>query len=51
YIWGLGYHWYGDARYETWPECHEIDYEDRKNGGSVNELKARLGFENVRRVA
>ena len=18
---------YGDARYETWPECHEIDYE------------------------
>jgi len=52
YIWGLGYHWYGDARYETWPECYDIVYEDRKRGGgSVQELKARLGFENVRRLA
>jgi len=53
YIWGLGYHWYGDARYETWPECYSVDFEDRKRRRSdpVSELKARLGFDNVRRVA
>jgi len=52
YIWGLGYHWYGDGRFETWPESYEIEFEDRKNEDeAIHELKARLGFDNVRRVA
>jgi len=53
YIWGLGYHWYGDARYETWPDRFEVQYEDRQNpeAGPSTEIKARLGLENVRRVA
>eukprot|EP00930_Biecheleria_cincta_P044344 TRINITY_DN30460_c0_g1_i1.p1 TRINITY_DN30460_c0_g1~~TRINITY_DN30460_c0_g1_i1.p1 ORF type:complete len:278 (-),score=47.54 TRINITY_DN30460_c0_g1_i1:211-1044(-) len=53
YIWGLGYHWYGDARFETWPERYEVEYEDRQkeNADLMYEVKARLGLENVRRVA
>lgn len=52
YIWGLGYHWYGDGRFETWPESHEIEFEDRQHEDeTIHELRARLGFDNVRRVA
>eukprot|EP00927_Polykrikos_kofoidii_P007249 TRINITY_DN1295_c3_g1_i1.p1 TRINITY_DN1295_c3_g1~~TRINITY_DN1295_c3_g1_i1.p1 ORF type:complete len:811 (-),score=113.19 TRINITY_DN1295_c3_g1_i1:157-2472(-) len=52
YIWGVGYHWYGDARFETWPEKHEVIFEDRqKDSASVPELRSRMGFDNVRRVA
>eukprot|EP00434_Breviolum_minutum_P012668 symbB.v1.2.011167.t1/scaffold705.1/size174302/14 len=47
YIWGLGYHWYGDGRFETWPESYEIEFEDRKNEDeAIHELKARpIGIE------
>ncbi|CAJ1441192.1 unnamed protein product [Effrenium voratum] len=42
YIWGLGYHWYGDSRFETWPESYEVEYEDRQHDEEVvHELKAR----------
>lgn len=52
YIWGLGYHWYGDARFETWPERYEVEYEDRqKDADLIYEVRARLGLDNVRRVA
>ena len=52
YIWGLGYHWYGDARFETWPERSAVPYEDRaKDGAAIFEVRARAGFENVRKVA
>lgn len=51
YIWGLGYHWYGDARFETWPARHEVPFEDRQgNCEDIFELRARAGFENVRKV-
>jgi len=52
YIWGMGYHWYGDARFETWPERSEVPYEDRqKDCNALFELRARAGFDNVRKVA
>jgi len=52
YIWGLGYHWYGDCRFEKWPPRTEIPYEDRNKGHApIFELRARAGFENVRAVA
>lgn len=53
YIWGMGYHWYGDARFETWPERSEIHFEDRQADSDepLIEIRARLGFENLRRVA
>lgn len=52
YIWGVGYHWYGDARFEAWPERSEVPFEDRqREGAPVFELRGRLGLENVRRVA
>lgn len=52
YIWGCGYHWYGDARFEVWPERSEVYFLDRQRGFHLYaELKARLGLDNVRRVA
>jgi len=52
YIWGVGYHWYGDARFETWPRRSEVPFEDRqRNSAPLFELRARTGFDNVRRVA
>mmetsp|Transcript_122446 Transcript_122446/g.236047 ORF Transcript_122446/g.236047 Transcript_122446/m.236047 type:complete len:552 (-) Transcript_122446:50-1705(-) len=52
YIWGVGYHWYGDARFESWPQRIEVPYKDRQKGhADIFELKARLGFDNVRAVA
>lgn len=52
YIWGVGYHWYGDARYESWPERTEVPFADRqRNDAQIFELRARVGFDNVRRVA
>ena len=24
YIWGVGYHWYGDVRFENWPDMNTI---------------------------
>mmetsp|Transcript_102037 Transcript_102037/g.284020 ORF Transcript_102037/g.284020 Transcript_102037/m.284020 type:complete len:516 (+) Transcript_102037:82-1629(+) len=51
YIWGLGYHWYGDARFEDWPSRSEVSFEDRqKECAPIFELRARAGFENVRKV-
>jgi len=52
YIWGVGYHWYGDARFEIWPRRSEVPYEDRQRGlAPLFELRARNGFDNVRKVA
>merc|ERR1712032_805543 len=52
YIWGCAYHWYGDARFEAWPERSEVHYADRqRDWSSVFELKSRLGLDNLRRVA
>ncbi|CAK9083342.1 unnamed protein product [Durusdinium trenchii] len=51
FVWGVAYHWYGDARYETWPPRTEVTFEDRQEGGEVKELRACSGFENVRRLA
>ncbi|CAE8727699.1 unnamed protein product, partial [Polarella glacialis] len=50
YIWGLGYHWYGDARFETWPDRSEVCFEDRQHDDAdAAELRSRLGLENLRR--
>eukprot|EP00929_Paragymnodinium_shiwhaense_P100081 TRINITY_DN62128_c0_g1_i1.p1 TRINITY_DN62128_c0_g1~~TRINITY_DN62128_c0_g1_i1.p1 ORF type:complete len:596 (+),score=96.87 TRINITY_DN62128_c0_g1_i1:101-1789(+) len=52
YVWGVGYHWYGDARFEAWPPRHEVPYADRQRLESeIYELRACAGFENVRKVA
>ncbi|CAK0853652.1 unnamed protein product [Prorocentrum cordatum] len=52
YIWGLAYHWYGDARFESWPPRSEVPFTDRQRGDAqIMELRARAGFDNVRRVA
>lgn len=51
YIWGVGYHWYGDGRFETWPECCAVNFEERATGSHAVELRAQAGFNNVRRVA
>lgn len=52
YIWGLGYHWYGDARFETWPARFEVPFEDRqRKDGKIVDLRAQAGFANVRVVA
>lgn len=53
YIWGVGYHWYGDARFEVWPDRYEVGFEDRQrgDGSTLVELRSRSSFENVRLVA
>eukprot|EP00435_Cladocopium_sp_Y103_P063280 s159_g24.t2 len=51
FVWGVAYHWYGDARFETWPPRTEVVFDDRQEEGEVKELKACSGFENVRRLA
>jgi len=52
YIWGVGYHWYGDARFEAWPDVCEVHFEERPEGaGPAVELRGQAGFGNVRRVA
>eukprot|EP00747_Dinoflagellata_sp_TGD_P109956 gnl/TRDRNA2_/TRDRNA2_170834_c1_seq1.p1 gnl/TRDRNA2_/TRDRNA2_170834_c1~~gnl/TRDRNA2_/TRDRNA2_170834_c1_seq1.p1 ORF type:complete len:552 (+),score=86.02 gnl/TRDRNA2_/TRDRNA2_170834_c1_seq1:164-1819(+) len=57
YIWGVGYHWYGDAHFELWPARDEVPFQDRKKlrqeveGAEIMELRAQAGFNNVRRVA
>eukprot|EP00927_Polykrikos_kofoidii_P041384 TRINITY_DN35292_c0_g1_i1.p1 TRINITY_DN35292_c0_g1~~TRINITY_DN35292_c0_g1_i1.p1 ORF type:complete len:493 (-),score=69.53 TRINITY_DN35292_c0_g1_i1:113-1591(-) len=52
YIWGVGYHWYGDARYESWPERSEVPFQDRQRDcAPITELRGRVGFDNVRLVA
>ncbi|CAE7272480.1 GBA [Symbiodinium pilosum] len=28
YVWGIGYHWYGDPRFEWWPGRAEVKFED-----------------------
>ncbi|CAE7946404.1 Gba [Symbiodinium sp. KB8] len=28
YVWGIGYHWYGDPRFEWWPGRAEVNFED-----------------------
>lgn len=57
YIWGIAYHWYGDARFESWPDCHKVPFVDRQSTASsdkdkeIFELRSRAGFQNVRLVA
>lgn len=52
YIWGCAYHWYGDPRFETWPPRVEVMFKDRQRSMvDICELKSRVGFDNVRRVA
>mmetsp|Transcript_87572 Transcript_87572/g.271146 ORF Transcript_87572/g.271146 Transcript_87572/m.271146 type:complete len:592 (-) Transcript_87572:161-1936(-) len=52
YVWGVGYHWYGDARFEAWPDRSEVYFPDRQQNWQLRfELKSRLGLENLKRVA
>jgi glucosylceramidase len=52
YVWGTGYHWYGDARFEAWPKRSWVPFEDRQSGRiPIFEIRAQAGFANVRRVA
>uniref|UniRef100_A0A7S4SP86 Glucosylceramidase n=1 Tax=Alexandrium monilatum TaxID=311494 RepID=A0A7S4SP86_9DINO len=52
YIWGCAYHWYGDARFEAWPDRSEVYFPDRQQNWQLRfELKSRLGLENLKRVA
>mmetsp|Transcript_91849 Transcript_91849/g.286326 ORF Transcript_91849/g.286326 Transcript_91849/m.286326 type:complete len:299 (+) Transcript_91849:2-898(+) len=52
YVWGVGYHWYGDVHFEDWPKRFWLPFEDRGSGGTpIFELRAQVGFDNVRRVA
>ena len=34
YVWGLGYHWYGDPRFESWPDRSEVPFGDRQREGA-----------------
>ena len=52
YIWGVAYHWYGDAHFESWPARHEVPFEDRQQSCKpIVELRSMVGFDNVRKVA
>jgi len=52
YVWGVAYHWYGDARFEAWPPRAAVLFEDRQRGAApLAELRACAGFDNVRKVA
>lgn len=52
YVWGMAYHWYGDARFEAWPDRYPVPFEDRQQAATpVPEIRSRLCLENVRRVA
>lgn len=51
YIWGLGYHWYGDARFEVWPDRCEVPFDDPQCGRRVAEVRAQNCVDNVARVA
>mmetsp|Transcript_14188 Transcript_14188/g.24354 ORF Transcript_14188/g.24354 Transcript_14188/m.24354 type:complete len:327 (+) Transcript_14188:1-981(+) len=54
YIWGIAYHWYGDARFENWPEYQKVPFEERQSrldDNKIFELRSRVGFQNVGLVA
>lgn len=52
YIWGIGYHWYGDPRFEIWPDRATVPFEDRQQANAPTfELRGQSGFSNVRQVA
>ncbi|CAE8585046.1 unnamed protein product, partial [Polarella glacialis] len=52
FVWGVAYHWYGDARFESWPPRSKVPFEDRQDeGATIFELRACAGFDNVRLVA
>lgn len=52
FVWGVAYHWYGDARFESWPPRIEVPFEDRQyDSAEIFELKSSSCFDNVRRVA
>jgi O-glycosyl hydrolase len=49
YIWGVGYHWYGDARFEVWPGRVEVNYADRARD-QLASIVARLRDRDKRRA-
>mmetsp|Transcript_31844 Transcript_31844/g.74419 ORF Transcript_31844/g.74419 Transcript_31844/m.74419 type:complete len:655 (+) Transcript_31844:108-2072(+) len=52
YVWGIAYHWYGDGRFEVWPDIAFTPCSvAARNRMSVNEPRSQACFENVRRVA
>merc|ERR1712194_143358 len=52
YVWGVAYHWYGDARFEIWPEfCIVSNNVAQNRAMKCQEIRAQNCFDNVRRVA
>mmetsp|Transcript_125185 Transcript_125185/g.365599 ORF Transcript_125185/g.365599 Transcript_125185/m.365599 type:complete len:669 (-) Transcript_125185:190-2196(-) len=52
YVWGVAYHWYGDARFEVWPDMATVPFTIPQRGRtSVQDVRGQACFENVRRVA
>mmetsp|Transcript_33914 Transcript_33914/g.91821 ORF Transcript_33914/g.91821 Transcript_33914/m.91821 type:complete len:668 (-) Transcript_33914:142-2145(-) len=52
YVWGVAYHWYGDSRFEVWPELATVPFTiPQRNKAPVQDVRGQACFENVRRVA
>mmetsp|Transcript_56862 Transcript_56862/g.176374 ORF Transcript_56862/g.176374 Transcript_56862/m.176374 type:complete len:666 (-) Transcript_56862:286-2283(-) len=52
YVWGVAYHWYGDSRFEVWPDMATIPFNiPQKNKAAVQDVRGQTCLENVRRVA
>lgn len=52
YIWGVGYHWYGDARFEAWADFQVVPFTiPQLDNAPLQDIRAQVCFENVRRVA
>mmetsp|Transcript_35221 Transcript_35221/g.64335 ORF Transcript_35221/g.64335 Transcript_35221/m.64335 type:complete len:641 (-) Transcript_35221:41-1963(-) len=51
YIWGIAYHWYGDARFEAWADHAIAPFTVPSRNVHVNEVRSQVCFDNVRRVA
>mmetsp|Transcript_49743 Transcript_49743/g.111953 ORF Transcript_49743/g.111953 Transcript_49743/m.111953 type:complete len:641 (+) Transcript_49743:50-1972(+) len=51
YIWGIAYHWYGDARFEVWADHAIAHFSVPARNINVNEVRSQVCFDNVRRVA
>lgn len=51
YMWGMAYHWYGDARYEHWPEASRVLLGPSQYRSRPFEVRSQVRFDNLRRVA
>jgi len=51
YVWGVAYHWYGDARFEVWPDVSTVPFTiPQRHDEKLLDYRAQSCFDNVRRV-